>query len=134
MAKLLIKWFQVAVLASSLVITTSAWADDSAAAESNATESEQSAVATETQRPGFLTIVADVIFVRPVTLVATAAGTVLFVATLPITLITGTVGEAGMSMVGDPALSTFARCLGCEEVGWRKLPAKELDDPMERTQ
>lgn len=132
MAKLLIKWFQVAILASSLVVATSSWADDSVAAETNAAESDQSVVQTETERPGYLTIMADVFFVRPITLVATAAGTVLFVATLPITLITGTVGEAGMSMVGDPALSTFARCLGCEEVGWRKLPAKQEDDPMER--
>ena len=139
MAKLLIKWFQVAILASSLlVMTSSSWAEDSAAAETSASaesaaaESENT-VETETQRPGFLPIIGDVFFVRPITLIATAVGSVLFVVTLPITLVTGTVGEAGASMVGDPALNTFVRCLGCKEVGWRKLPPKVVDDPMEKT-
>jgi hypothetical protein len=120
MAKLLIKWFQVAILASSLVMASSSWAEDNASVD------------TATERPGYFTIMGDILFARPLTLVATAVGSVLFVVTLPVTLVTGTVGEAGMSMVGDPALNTFVRCLGCKEVGWRKLPPKEADDPMDK--
>lgn len=145
MAKFLIKWFQVAILASSLVMTSSGWAEEAAATDSASAEStaaveadsasaeSDSAVETATERPGYLTIMGDIMFVRPITLVATAVGSVFFVVTLPITLLTGTVGEAGATMVADPALNTFVRCLGCKEVGWRKLPPQVLDDPMDKT-
>jgi len=113
-AKLLMKWFQVMMLVSSLVFAANSWSDD--------------VEGKGTQRPGFAAILGDVVFVRPLTLVATAVGSVIFVAFLPVTLATGTVGEAGMSLVVDPAATTFVRCLGCTEDGWRKLPPKALSD------
>jgi membrane protease YdiL (CAAX protease family) len=114
MAKLLIKWFQMATLVSSLILASSSWAgyDNGESADN-------------TERPGYAVIVADVVFVRPLTFIAMLGGSVIFAVTLPISLITGTVGEAGMSLVADPAINTFARCLGCEEVGWRKFPQKD---------
>jgi len=117
MAKLLIKWFQVAILAAGLILASYSWADDNA----NVVESN-------TKRPTMGVILGDLLFARPLGLIATIGGSALFVVTLPVTLLTGTVGEAGMSLVADPALTTFDRCLGCTEVGWRKLPAKNLSE------
>lgn len=115
MAKLLIKWFQVAILASSVVLASSSWANDGDYVDEGNTE-----------RPGYAVVLADVVFVRPLTFIAMVGGSLIWAVTLPITLITGTVGEAGMTLVADPAIDTFARCLGCEEAGWRKFPQKEL--------
>lgn len=115
MAKLLIKWFQVIMVASTFMVAVSGW-------------SEESAVNDQTQRPGYGTALADVVLIRPVTFLATVLGSVLFVVTVPVTALTGTIGEAGHTLVVDPALTTFYRCLGCTEVGWRKLPKKDASD------
>jgi hypothetical protein len=56
---------------------------------------------------------ADLIIARPVQLLATAVGTVVFVASLPFTLLGNNVGQAGKTLVAGPAKATFARCLGC---------------------
>lgn len=115
MTKFFIKWFQVVTLASSLVFASVSWAEDTSNVEQDVTE-----------RPSFLVITSDMIFARPLMLIGTAVGTAFFVVTLPITFVTGTVGEAGMSLVIEPASNTFVRCLGCTEPGWRKLPKKEI--------
>jgi len=114
-AKLLIKWFQIVLVASALMVTMSGW-------------SEEAADSSETQRPGYGVALGDVLLVRPVTFLATVLGSVLFVVTIPVTALTGTIGEAGHTLVVDPALDTFYRCLGCTETGWRKLPKKDMSD------
>ena len=63
--------------------------------------------------PSAEAMVYDAFFMRPLTLLGTAVGTGLFVATLPISLIGGNVGDAAESFVVQPAKSTFTRCLGC---------------------
>jgi hypothetical protein len=112
MAKSLIKKLQVMVLTMSLLVPMITMA------------AEQ--VETRTGRPGYIPVMADALLVRPVTFVATIFGGVVWVATLPFTAPTGTMGEAAMTLVVDPAATTFMRCLGCKEVGWRKLPKEGL--------
>ncbi len=112
MAKLVSKWFQTFVLVSGLVVTSGAWTADDAADDGGI----------KTQRPGYAVVVADALLVRPVTFIATILGGVVFVATSPITAATGSIGEAGKTLVVEPALTTFFRCLGCTEPGWRAFP------------
>ena len=108
MTKSSIKWVQSFILAISLSISFSGWSE----------------TVNESVTPSFGVMVADTLLIRPLTFAGMLIGSVVFVVSLPITAITGTVGEAGKTLVADPALSTFARCLGCTAVGWRKLPTE----------
>ena len=67
-------------------------------------------------RPTPGAIILDAIIARPLGLVATAAGSALFVATLPFSILGGNVGEAADNLVKKPAATTFTRCLGCTAV------------------
>ena len=58
------------------------------------------------------TMLADTVLVRPLTLVGTAVGVVTFVVTLPFSALGGNVGEAGQTLVVEPAKYTFVRPLG----------------------
>lgn len=69
--------------------------------------------ATVNQSPSAIEMGADLLVARPVQLVATAAGTVVFIASLPFTLLGQNVGQAGKTLVAGPAKATFVRCLGC---------------------
>ncbi len=55
----------------------------------------------------------DGLFVRPISLLGTVLGSVLFVVTLPFSAISGNVDEAADTLVMEPARFTFTRCLGC---------------------
>jgi hypothetical protein len=57
-------------------------------------------------------IVFDLVVLRPVGLVATAAGLLIFVGSLPISIPTLSVGKALNSLVVGPARYTFVRELG----------------------
>lgn len=59
-------------------------------------------------------IVFDLIILRPVGLVATVAGAVIFIGSLPISLSTWSVGKAFRALVQRPAVYTFVRTLGEE--------------------
>lgn len=54
----------------------------------------------------------DVAVVRPVSLVATVAGTGLFIVSLPFSLLGHNAGKAGHRLVAEPAQYTFTRPLG----------------------
>lgn len=135
MAKLMMKWFQVLALVSGLAVTFGVWSEeasvDSAAvtAESPAAdEGDQSAAEIlGTQRPSYGAVLMDTFIVRPITLTATVLGAAVWVVTVPVTVITGTIGEAGQTLVVEPFATTFFRCLGCTEVGWRRLPAADVE-------
>lgn len=62
--------------------------------------------------PSAGTMLADTFMVRPLMLVGTAVGVVTFVVTLPFSALGGNVGEAGETLVVDPAKYTFIRPLG----------------------
>lgn len=55
---------------------------------------------------------ADLIFVRPVSLVSSVVGAALFVVTLPFTVPSRSTTEAGRALVADPLEYTFNRPLG----------------------
>lgn len=64
------------------------------------------------ERPTAAHMVGDTL-ARPFMLVGTVAGTVIFIGTLPFSLLGGNVGEAGEKLVVEPFKMTFFRCLGC---------------------
>ena len=55
----------------------------------------------------------DGFFVRPISLVGTIVGSMIFVLTLPFSAISGNAAEAADTLVMEPARFTFTRCLGC---------------------
>ena len=63
-------------------------------------------------KPGGGDMLLDMVFMRPLMLVATAAGAVSFVVTLPFSALGGNVGEAAETLVMEPARYTFVRPLG----------------------
>ena len=63
-------------------------------------------------KPGGGDMLLDMVFMRPLMLVATAAGAVSFVVTLPFSALGGNVGEAAKTLVVEPAQYTFVRPLG----------------------
>ncbi|MEL0081841.1 MAG: multidrug transporter [Gammaproteobacteria bacterium] len=65
------------------------------------------------QEPNAVEMGADLIIARPVQLAATGIGAVVFLASLPFTVLGDNVGQAGKTLVAAPAKATFARCLGC---------------------
>ena len=54
----------------------------------------------------------DLIFVRPLGLVATILGTATFLVALPFTIPSGSVGSSAKVLIGEPASYTFTRPLG----------------------
>jgi hypothetical protein len=57
-------------------------------------------------------VVADAFIVRPLCLVATVAGTGLFIVTLPIAAAARSVDKSAKALVGKPGHHTFVRRLG----------------------
>ena len=57
-------------------------------------------------------MLADTVLVRPPMILATLAGVVVFVVTLPFSALGGNVDEAGKTLVIEPAEYTFLRPLG----------------------
>jgi hypothetical protein len=55
---------------------------------------------------------ADLLLVRPISLIGTVLGTAGFIVSLPFTLPTGSAGDAGRALVGRPFEYTFNRPLG----------------------
>lgn len=58
------------------------------------------------------TMLADTVLVRPFMLVSTVVGVATFIVTLPFSALGGNVGEAGNTLVMEPARYTFVRPLG----------------------
>lgn len=64
------------------------------------------------REPSAESIVFDVLLVRPLGVAATAVGTVIFVAGLPFTVPTMSVGTAAKKLVAEPFVFTFGRPVG----------------------
>jgi hypothetical protein len=69
--------------------------------------------------PSALAMTGDAIIARPLGVVFTAVGAVLYVVTLPFSLAGGNAKEAGKELVVGPAKATFVRCLGCTQSGYK---------------
>ncbi len=66
----------------------------------------------ESEEPGGGEMIYDLFIVRPIGIIATAAGTVVFVLSLPFSLLGDNVDTAGEKLVKAPARFTFKRPLG----------------------
>ena len=62
----------------------------------------------------------DLLIARPLLIAATVVGAGLFVVSSPFTLAGGNFKEAAQSLVAEPAMAAFVRCLGCTESGYKK--------------
>ena len=71
-------------------------------------------------------VVADVLFVRPVSLAAAVVGTAMFFVALPFSIPSGSVEKSGKLLVSDPFEYTFARPLGDFDykVGMAQMPKR----------
>jgi len=69
------------------------------------------------ESPSALAMTGDAVFVRPVLLATTIVGSVVYLVSLPFSLLGGNAEEAGEVLVVGPAKATFVRCLGCTKSG-----------------
>lgn len=69
------------------------------------------------EKPSALAMTGDALFARPVLLAMTVVGTVVYVVSLPFSLLGNNADEAADVLVLGPAESTFVRCLGCSNAG-----------------
>jgi hypothetical protein len=69
------------------------------------------------EEPSALAMTGDALFVRPALFAITVVGSVVYVVSLPFSLLGGNAEEAGETLVMGPAKATFVRCLGCTRVG-----------------
>lgn len=65
------------------------------------------------EHPGFFTMTADLVLVRPLMLGTTLAGSAIFLVSSPFSAIGGNLGQAAQTLVKTPFDATFRRCLGC---------------------
>ena len=72
------------------------------------------------ENPSALAMTGDLIIARPVMLGITVVGAAIFVVSLPFSLLGGNVKQAGKTLVAQPAYSTFIRCLGCKNPGYKR--------------
>ena len=72
------------------------------------------------EAPSALAMTGDALLARPVLLVMTVVGTVVYLVSLPFSALGGNAGEAADTLVIGPAQTTFVRCLGCT-MGGRKI-------------
>ena len=66
----------------------------------------------ESEEPGGGAMTYDLVVVRPIGIIATLAGTVIFVVSLPFSLLGDNVDTASEKLVKSPARFTFKRPLG----------------------
>lgn len=72
-----------------------------------------------TEVPKGYAMLGDLIIARPLLIGATAVGVVAFVVSLPFTLASGSVKDAGEALVVEPGREAFVRCLGCVTSGYQ---------------
>ena len=66
-------------------------------------------------KPDNVDMALDATIGRPLLLGVTAVGAIVFIATLPFTLLGGNVQHTADILVVEPARATFVRCLGCTD-------------------
>ena len=101
---------------AAIVATSALWTASTAVAASGNYTSQQTEPRWEDQ-------VMDAVVARPLGIVATGAGAVVWGVSLPFSLLGGNAGQAADSLVGGPARETFVRCLGCRSAGRRQHEA-----------
>lgn len=77
-----------------------------------AQQGDKAYTATTTNEAGAGEMLIDITFLRPLGFAATVLGTVAFVVSLPVTLITQQTDKAAQKLIVDPGKYTFVRPLG----------------------
>ncbi len=72
------------------------------------------------EEPTALAMAGDLVVARPVGLAITIVGAAVFLVSLPFSLLGGNTGEAAKTLVVGPAKTTFVRCLGCTQNGYKE--------------
>ncbi len=72
------------------------------------------------EAPKGYAMVGDLLIARPLLIAGTVIGAGLFVISAPFTLAGGNFKESAKSLVGEPAMAAFVRCLGCTESGYKR--------------
>ncbi len=98
----------IAIMISCLMVPQMLWA--------------QSAV---DENPNELAMVGDLVVARPVGAVMTVGGIVVWLVSLPFTLLAGHASEAADTLIVGPAEATFMRCLGCRNPGYTHKDAEQ---------
>ena len=98
-----------ALMIACLMLPQTLWA------QSSATVGRDGAV---DENPNAFAMLGDFVVARPIGLVLTAGGTVLWLASLPFTLMAGNAGDAADTLILGPGEQTFVRCLGCRQSGY----------------
>ncbi len=70
------------------------------------------AASPERNEPSSAAIIFDVLLARPLGLASFALGTGIFVAGLPFTITTGSLGVSAKKLIGEPLAYTFGRPIG----------------------
>ena len=70
------------------------------------------------ESPNEFAMVGDLLVARPLGLVMVVGGAVVWVVSLPFTLLAGHSAEAAGTLIGGPVEATFMRCLGCRKTGF----------------
>ena len=71
------------------------------------------------QAPKAFSMIGDLVIARPLLIGATVIGAAAFVVSLPFTLASGGVKDAGTALVVEPGREAFVRCLGCDTSGYQ---------------
>lgn len=69
------------------------------------------------ENPGAFIMMGDLLVARPIGLALFGLGSVVFVATLPFSMLGGNALDAGKVLVLEPGKEVFVRCLGCRRPG-----------------
>lgn len=80
------------------------------------------------EEPSAMAMTGDLLIARPVGLAVTVVGLATFIVSLPFSLLGGNSGEAAKTLVVGPAKTTFVRCLGCTQPGYKHSTEEEPDE------
>lgn len=72
------------------------------------------------EKPSALAMTGDLLLVRPTMLAVTVVGSGVWLLGLPFSLMGGNALESGDKLIVQPAKTTFVRCLGCKNPGYKK--------------
>ena len=98
-----------ALLIACLLLPQSLWAQNAAMVAREGAVDED---------PNGFAMLGDFVVARPIGLVLTAGGAVLWLVSLPFTLLAGNANEAADTLILGPGEQTFMRCLGCRQSGY----------------
>jgi hypothetical protein len=84
------------------------------------------------ESPNEFAMVGDLFVARPIGLVMTVGGALVWVVSLPFTLMAGHASESAETLMLGPAQATFWRCLGCRNTGYTGKDGAMMDRNREK--